>query len=310
MQLLPKASFLQNLCDALHFDPHKASEIHEGTRIYRQKLQQCVAKGELNEEDVSSLLRLRVLLCIPQQVVEAAHADICGRLFEKVVKDAIASGELEAKLEKPVQKEINLKDDLPERYRIDLYRTYLLFCLSGEVTVVPFGAQITTKKDNSEYLLLNQLGTILGLTGQQIVEVHRNLAEQAFMKQAEIFEKAKGVVLELAKSRAIKLFGTKHLPLRQRNREGVVASLNDMLASDKVSSKYPFDVKGKGKKTEALKGIEVEREEPPNRGVSMDLEEESSPKGENSAKRMDIEQRKDKKKDRIETEEDPQLGII
>ncbi|KAJ0970018.1 hypothetical protein J5N97_022895 [Dioscorea zingiberensis] len=67
-----KASFLQNICDALHFDPHKASEIHEGTRIYRQKLQQCVAKGELNEEDVSSLLRLRVLLCIPQQVVEVS----------------------------------------------------------------------------------------------------------------------------------------------------------------------------------------------------------------------------------------------
>lgn len=28
-----KAAFLQNLCDALHFDPHKASEIHEGTRL-------------------------------------------------------------------------------------------------------------------------------------------------------------------------------------------------------------------------------------------------------------------------------------
>lgn len=26
-----KAAFLQNLCDELHFDPQKASEIHEGT---------------------------------------------------------------------------------------------------------------------------------------------------------------------------------------------------------------------------------------------------------------------------------------
>lgn len=25
-----KAAFLQNLCDELHFDPQKASEIHEG----------------------------------------------------------------------------------------------------------------------------------------------------------------------------------------------------------------------------------------------------------------------------------------
>lgn len=94
--------------------------------------------------------------------------------------------DLEIKLGKGGQTEINLKDDLPERDRADLYRTYLLFCLSGEVTVVPFGAQITTKKDNSEYLLLNQLGGILGLTGKEILEVHRNLAEQAFMKQAEV----------------------------------------------------------------------------------------------------------------------------
>lgn len=26
-----KAAFLQNICDELHFDPQKASEIHEGT---------------------------------------------------------------------------------------------------------------------------------------------------------------------------------------------------------------------------------------------------------------------------------------
>ena len=55
------------------------------SEIYRQKLQQCVADGELSEEDVKALLRLRVMLCIPQQTVEAAHADICGSLFEKVM---------------------------------------------------------------------------------------------------------------------------------------------------------------------------------------------------------------------------------
>lgn len=52
--------------------------------IYQQKLQQCVADGELSEEDVKALLRLRVMLCIPQETVEAAHSDICGSLFEKV----------------------------------------------------------------------------------------------------------------------------------------------------------------------------------------------------------------------------------
>ncbi|KAL3752492.1 hypothetical protein ACJRO7_013190 [Eucalyptus globulus] len=292
-----KAVFLQNLCEELRFDPQKASEIHE--EIYRQKLQQCVADGELSEEDVKALLRLRVMLCIPQQTVEAAHSSICGSLFEKVVKDAIASGvdgydaevkksvrkaahglrltreaamsiastavrkifinyikraraaqnrtesarelkkmiafntlvvnelvadikgespdtaseeaakeveieieeeweslqtlrkirpskELTAKLGKQGQTEINLKDDLPERDRTDLYKTYLLFCLTGEVTNIPFGAQITTKKDDSEFVLLNQLGGILGLTPKEIVEVHRGLAEQAFRQQAEV----------------------------------------------------------------------------------------------------------------------------
>ncbi|KAK6246772.1 hypothetical protein QUC31_018337 [Theobroma cacao] len=294
-----KAAFLQNLCEELHFDPQKASEIHE--EIYRKKLQQCVADGELDEKDVAALLKVRVMLCIPQQTVDAAHSDICGSLFEKAVKDAIAAGvdgydadvrkavrkaahglrltreaamsiaskavrkiflnyvkrsrsaenrtesakelkkmiafntlvvtelvadikgessdtpteepvkedveklyeddeweslqtlrkirpnkELTAKMGKPGQTEITLKDDLSERDRMDLYKTYLLYCLTGEVTRIPFGAQITTKKDDSEYVFLNQLGGILGLTAKETVEVHRSLAEQAFRQQAEV----------------------------------------------------------------------------------------------------------------------------
>uniref|UniRef100_A0A2C9U3F1 Chromo domain-containing protein n=1 Tax=Manihot esculenta TaxID=3983 RepID=A0A2C9U3F1_MANES len=298
-----KAAFLQNLCEELYFDAEKATEIHE--EIYRQKLQQCVADGELSEDDVVALNRLRVMLCIRQQTIDAAHSDVCGSLFEKVVKEAIASGvdgydadvkkavrkaahglrltreaamsiagkavrkifinyikrartadnrteaakelkkmiafntlvvtelvadikgessdtppeepkveekikedeewdddeewesletlrkikpseELTAKMGKPGQTEINLRDDLPERDRTDLYKTYLLYCLTGEVTRIPFGAQITTKKDDSEYVLLNQLGGILGLTVKEIVEVHRSLAEQAFRQQAEV----------------------------------------------------------------------------------------------------------------------------
>ncbi|KAK2652948.1 hypothetical protein Ddye_012804 [Dipteronia dyeriana] len=299
-----KAAFLQKLCEELHFDPQRASQIHE--EIYRQKLQSCVADGELSEENVSTLLKLRVMLCIPQQIVEAAHSDICGSLFEKVVRDAISSGvdgydsetkkavrkaahglrltmeaamsiaskavrrvlinyvkrarsaenrteaakelkkliafntlvatelvadikgeasdssqeepikeeekqidedededeeewesletlrkinpskELAEKLGKQGQTEITLKDDLPERDRTDLYKTYLLYCLTGEVRTIPFGAQITTKRDDSEYLLLNQLGGIFGLTQKEIVDVHRGLAEQAFRQQAAV----------------------------------------------------------------------------------------------------------------------------
>ncbi|CAI9776508.1 unnamed protein product [Fraxinus pennsylvanica] len=292
-----KAAYLQNLCEELHFDPEKAIEIHE--EIYRRKLQQLVAdKGELSDEDVKTLEQIQIMFCISKQTVEAAHADICGSLFEKVVKEAIAAGvdgydaeikksvrkaafglrltrevamsiaskavrkifisyiqraraagnrtesakelkkmiafnslvvtelvadikgestdtppkepiEVEEKpteideeweslqslrkarpskesMGKPSQTEINLKDDLPERDRTDLYKTYLLFCLTGEVTRIPFGAQITTKKDDSEYVLLNQLGGILGLGDTEIVDVHRSLAEQAFRQEAEV----------------------------------------------------------------------------------------------------------------------------
>ncbi|KAF2617850.1 hypothetical protein F2Q68_00038418 [Brassica cretica] len=312
-----KAKYLQKLCEELHFDAQKASAIHEGiwgppdlilhlivtctsSEIYRQKLQQYVTDGELSDDNVAALLRLRVMLCIPQQTVEAAHAEICGSIFEKVVREAISSGvdgydaetrksvrkaahglrlsretamsiaskaarrvftnyirraraaenrtesakelkkmiafntlvvtemvadikgessdkepeepiqvkevdtedeewgsleslkktrpdkELAEKMGKPGQTEITLKDDLPDRDRIDLYKTYLLYCLTGEVTRIPFGAQITTKRDDSEYLLLNQLGGILGLASKEIVNIHVGLAEQAFRQQAEV----------------------------------------------------------------------------------------------------------------------------
>lgn len=295
-----KAAFLQNLCEELYFDAQKAVEIHE--EIYRQKLKQSVSNGELSDEDVKSLERTQIMLCIPKQTVESAHADICGSLFEKVVKEAIASGvdgydadvkqavrkaayglrltrdvamsiaskavrkifisyiqrsraagsriEAAKELKKMIafnnlvvtslvadikgestdsdtmsedpatevevvrseeeeeewesiqslrkvrpnkenlgkrsQTDITLEHDLPERDRTDLYKTYLLYCLTGEVVRIPFGAQITTKKDDSEYVFLNQLGGILGLTDKQIVEVHRSLAEQAFRQEAEV----------------------------------------------------------------------------------------------------------------------------
>lgn len=88
--------------------------------------------------------------------------------------------------EKKIQTEINLKDDLPGRGRTELYKTYLLHCITGEVRNLPFGTQITIKKDNSEYVLLKQLGGILGLTPEEIAEEHRSLAEQAFRQKAEV----------------------------------------------------------------------------------------------------------------------------
>nr|VDD49802.1 unnamed protein product [Brassica oleracea] len=39
--------------------------------------------GEPSDDNVAALLRVRVMLCIPQQTIEAANAEICGSIFEK-----------------------------------------------------------------------------------------------------------------------------------------------------------------------------------------------------------------------------------
>ncbi|XP_066380718.1 protein TIC110, chloroplastic-like [Miscanthus floridulus] len=295
-----KAAFLQILCEKLQFDPELASKMHE--EIYRQKLQQFVADGELSKEEVEALMAFQVRLCIPQETVDAAHTEICGQLFEKVVKEAIASvdgynadrreavrkaaqslnlkteaamaifskavrklflsyiqrakeagnrietakelkklisfnivvvselladikgeispvaeteassaasesegeddehewesldtlrktrpdKELKEKLRKSSQKEITLKDDIPLRDRAELYETYLMFCITGETTNVSFGTAISTKKDDSEFLMLKQLGDILGLTRKEAQDVHIKFAEKAFVQQAEV----------------------------------------------------------------------------------------------------------------------------
>ncbi|KAJ4837864.1 hypothetical protein Tsubulata_019747 [Turnera subulata] len=300
-----KAAFLQNLCEELRLDPQKATEVHEEVtpcfllflEIYRQKLQQCLADGELCEKDVSSLTRLRVLLCIPQETVEAAHSDICGNLFKKVVKDAIVhdydldskkavrkaahglrltrkaamsvaseavrrvfikhikqarttsnraeivqeltkmiafntsvvtdlvadikgeSPEEHLKEEKeqiqeeeewddkewgslktlqkvkptlkladekgkPWQTEINLKEDLPERDRTELYKTYLIHCLTGDSVRLPFELKAVSVEDG-KFVQLNRLGWILGLSAKEIVGIHKDLAVQTFRQQAE-----------------------------------------------------------------------------------------------------------------------------
>eukprot|EP00271_Cylindrocystis_brebissonii_P002637 TRINITY_DN13403_c0_g1_i1.p1 TRINITY_DN13403_c0_g1~~TRINITY_DN13403_c0_g1_i1.p1 ORF type:complete len:1135 (-),score=312.95 TRINITY_DN13403_c0_g1_i1:1036-4398(-) len=101
-----KALFLEDLCDRLRFDPEKAFAIHED--IYRKKLEQCLADNSLSDEDVKALQRLRVLLCVPQAVVDKASAEICGKMFTKVVDEAISAGVdgYDADMKKAVQEAV------------------------------------------------------------------------------------------------------------------------------------------------------------------------------------------------------------
>lgn len=167
-----------------------------------------IKRARASQNRVESARELKKMIAFNTLVVTELVADIKGESSDKASEEVVQveakqyedeeweslqtlrkirpNKELTAKLGKQGQTEINLKDVLPERDRTDLYKTYLLYCITGEVTNILFGAQITTKKDDSEYVLLNQLGGILGLTPKEIVEVHRGLAEQAFRQQAEV----------------------------------------------------------------------------------------------------------------------------
>ncbi|GBG79636.1 hypothetical protein CBR_g29785 [Chara braunii] len=300
-----KAAYLQHLCDDLRFDPERAAKVHE--EIYRQKLEACLEDNKLSDEDAKALLRLRVFLCVPEPVVTASQKELCGKIFSKVVEEALSGGvdgydaEMRKKVkqtkedlrldtpaaleiagktvraifmgfvrrsrsmttrknsakeirkmiifsnivvtnliadikgeaealeastssalspeerglkEKPQeeeeeeeideddieamyareqkkrekkdtrversQKEISLKDDMELREKLDLYKSFLMFCLQGDTTGMPMGTQIVTQKDTSDFARLAQLGDLLGLNALEVAGVHKGLAEQAF----------------------------------------------------------------------------------------------------------------------------------
>ena len=83
------------------------------------------------------------------------------------------------------QKEITLRDDLPLPQRQELYRNFLLFCMTGDQVYAPMGSTITIERDSSEFARLSQLGDLLGLNPFEVSEVHRGLAEQAFRANAQ-----------------------------------------------------------------------------------------------------------------------------
>jgi hypothetical protein len=83
------------------------------------------------------------------------------------------------------QREINLRMDLSESDRADIYRQFLIYCLSGNTVQLAFGATVTVERDQMEFMRLAQLGDILGLSPFEIQKIHASLAEQAFERNVE-----------------------------------------------------------------------------------------------------------------------------
>ena len=81
------------------------------------------------------------------------------------------------------QKEITLGKDLQLRDRQDIYRNFLLYCMSGDTIALPMGSTVVVERDQTEFARLSQLGDILGLAQFEVAHVHSELAEQAYRQQ-------------------------------------------------------------------------------------------------------------------------------
>lgn len=85
------------------------------------------------------------------------------------------------------QKEITLAKDLQLRDRQDIYRNFLLYCMSGDTIALPMGSTVVVERDQTEFARLSQLGDVLGLQQFEVAHVHSELAEQAYRQQVSVF---------------------------------------------------------------------------------------------------------------------------
>lgn len=149
------------------------------------------AKMEAAASEIAELLKEAKAAAAEEEKKEkeAAGVDASTATVDVTAQDDVASMnkvEAAAKSEaEGTQKEITLAQDLPIGQRQELYRTFLLYCLTGDQVYAPMGTTITIERDQSEFARLSQLGEVLGLNMMEVADVHRSLAEQAFRSNAE-----------------------------------------------------------------------------------------------------------------------------
>ncbi|WZZ24583.1 hypothetical protein YC2023_007984 [Brassica napus] len=112
--------------------------------------------GEPSDDNVAALLRETAMSIASKATSKGAQEDDCLESLRKTRPDK----ELAEKMGKPGQTEITLKNDLPERDRIDLYKTYLLYCLTGEALaeVILADGQLTKARVEQLDELQKQVG--------------------------------------------------------------------------------------------------------------------------------------------------------
>ena len=85
-----KAEMLGELVDKVQWDSEAALALHES--LYRQKLSSFLEKKSITDAEEAELARLQKLLCVPNDVRDAIHKELCGDIFSKTVSSALAAG--------------------------------------------------------------------------------------------------------------------------------------------------------------------------------------------------------------------------
>ena len=146
----------------------------------------------------------------------------------------------------PGQKEIRVSDeDFNKDDRLAIYKTYLTYCMTGEVVTLPMGGTIVLERDQSEFARLAQLGDLLDLNQMDLYGVHTSMAEEAFKSQAEAAAPG-GVLSDEARAGLQEMAGKMGLPdekaeaiMRKVTNKRVVGNMEHMkqrgeLTLDKV----------------------------------------------------------------------------
>lgn len=115
-----------------------------------------------------------------QSSSEASSADQQAEQMKQQLKQ-----QQEQQEQKKWQSEVSLRDQLSERDRAELYKNYLIFCMTGDQVDAPLGQVITVERDQAEFTRLQEVGDIVGLNQIEVMQVQKDLAEEAFKANAE-----------------------------------------------------------------------------------------------------------------------------
>ena len=138
---------------------------------------EAVAGEVTSDEEVKEEAKAAAEEVKPATLEKAENASAQRAAGEPVAEDASKTMRS--------QKDITLAADLDLRDRLDIYKNFLLYCMTGDVVQGPMGVSMVTQRDASEFARLSQLGDILGLSQMDVYQVHQGLAEQAFKSQVQ-----------------------------------------------------------------------------------------------------------------------------